>query len=137
MTSKPLVVGLILVYFIIAVHLTLKIDGVDSFRSSVSRWKRQIPFFSSWWGSSSTNKPDNVRRSSYHGSSKQGHSSNSYVSFLPDKLPSYQNRSTSTNNGKGVSERDSRCREISAKKKAKRGIICIFNFLQFCRSSRW
>ncbi|OXA57396.1 uncharacterized protein LOC110845489 [Folsomia candida] len=108
MTSKPLVVGLILVYFIIAVHLTLKIDGVDSFRSSVSRWKRQIPFFSSWWGSSSTNKPDNVRRSSYHGSSKQGHSSNSYVSFLPDKLPSYQNRSTSTNNGKGVSERDSR-----------------------------
>lgn len=116
MACKTWVVGFILVYFIILIHLSLKteasqISGRSNSVSFHSRWKRQLPFLSSWFGGShSTSKPE-LKRSRYQ---QQNHytrknSRNSYVLSKYDKLPSYHQNQSSNSHENQVAERDPRC----------------------------
>jgi hypothetical protein len=111
MAFKAIITGFVLAYFLIVIHLTLNVESQPSpeYSNSYSlqRTRRQIPFFSNWWSSSSTNKPGDQERKNGHLSALSNKASYNYGSHYSDRLPSYHN---STHSGNEITERDSRCK---------------------------
>lgn len=114
MSFKLLITGLIFAYFIIAIHFSFHVESLAEYSNNfsvLSRSKRQIPFFSNWWSSSSTKKPADLRKQGYINSqSKQAGYGHKSFDLSNDKSLSYNNSGITRNE---ISERDSRCKAIN------------------------